>query len=68
MNRKKVLIIDDDRQVSLALSVRLKAADYDVEVAGDGESGLETLAAGVTDRDLRDMRMQGSAGLGGRAQ
>ena len=63
MNRKKVLIIDDDRQVSLALSVRLKAADYDVEVAGDGESGLEKLAAGVPDVVLLDMRMPGIDGL-----
>ncbi len=41
MNRKKILIVDDDRQVSLALSIRLKAAGYDVDVAGDGESGLQ---------------------------
>ena len=47
MNRKKILIVDDDRQVSLALSVRLKAADYDVDVAGDGAvppAGPEPLA------------------------
>ncbi len=69
MNRKKILIVDDDRQVSLALSVRLKAADYDVDVAGDGESGLEKLAAGAhqwarrPDVVLLDMRMPGIDGL-----
>lgn len=76
MNRKKILIIDDDRQVSLALSIRLKAAGYDVDVAGDGESGLEKLAAGAhqwagrptsgsvrPDVVLLDMRMPGIDGL-----
>ncbi len=69
MNRKKILIIDDDRQVSLALSIRLKAADYDVDVAGDGESGLQKLAAGAhqwvcrPDVVLLDMRMPGIDGL-----
>ena len=63
MKRKKILIVDDDRQVSLALSVRLKAADYDVDVAGDGESGLQKLAAGAPDVVLLDMRMPGIDGL-----
>ncbi len=63
MNDKKVLIIDDDRQVSLALSIRLKASGYDVDVAGDGESGLEKLAAGAPDVVLLDMRMPGIDGL-----
>jgi len=69
MNRKKILIIDDDREVSLALSVRLKAADYDVDVAGDGESGLQKLTAGADhwahrpDVVLLDMRMPGIDGL-----
>ncbi len=63
MNRKKILIVDDDRQVSLALSIRLKAAGYDVDVAGDGESGLAKLAAGAPDIVLLDMRMPGIDGL-----
>ncbi len=63
MNRKRILIVDDDRQVSLALSVRLKAADYDVDVAGDGENALEKLTASVPDVVLLDMRMPGIDGL-----
>ncbi|MCZ6653553.1 MAG: response regulator [Planctomycetota bacterium] len=63
MNRKKILIVDDDRQVSLALSIRLKAADYDVAVAGDGENALEKLTASVPDVVLLDMRMPGIDGL-----
>ncbi len=63
MNRERILIVDDDRQVSLALSVRLKAAGYDVDVAGDGESGLKKLAAAAPDVVLLDMRMPGIDGL-----
>ena len=63
MSPKRILVIDDDRQVSLALSVRLKAAGYEVDVAGDGESGLEKLSAVVPDIVLLDMRMPGIDGV-----
>ncbi len=63
MNRKRVLIIDDDRQVSLAMSIRLKAADFEVEVASDGEAGLAKLACTAPDVVLLDMRMPGIDGL-----
>ncbi len=52
MNRKKILIIDDDRQVSLAISIRLRAADYEVDVAGDGETGLLKLADEIPNAHL----------------
>ena len=63
MSPKRILVIDDDRQVSLALSVRLKAAGYEVDVAGDGESGLEKLSAVAPDIVLLDMRMPGIDGV-----
>ena len=63
MSRKRILIIDDDRQISLALSVRLKAADFEVQVAPDGEAGLAKLSSTLPDVVLLDMRMPGIDGL-----
>ncbi len=63
MSCKTILIVDDDRQLALALSIRLKAADYKVDVAYDGELALKKLAADVPDVLLLDMRMPGIDGL-----
>ncbi len=63
MQHHKVLVVDDDRQVTLALSIRLRAAGYEVDTAADGESGLEKLAGDLPDVVLLDMRMPGIGGL-----
>ncbi len=48
--RKKVLCIDDDKDVIDSYRAILKGADYDVEVAFDGETGVKM--AGETRPDL----------------
>ncbi len=63
MSARKVLIIDDDRHVALALSIRLQAAGYLLDVAHDGESGLVKLAQAPPDVLLLDIRMPGIDGL-----
>lgn len=63
MPSPKVLIIDDDRQVSLALSVRLGASGYEVAAAYDGESGLAHLGEHPVDVVLLDVRMPGIDGI-----
>ena len=35
---KKILIVEDDEKIALALSVRLKAHGFTVWVAGDGDT------------------------------
>ncbi len=39
-NPNKILVIDDDPEMRLAMHVRLKANNYDVIFAGDGVSGI----------------------------
>ena len=68
MPGKRVLIIDDDRQVSLALSIRLQAAGYELKAAYDGESGLVLLAEDPPDGLLLDIRMPGIDGIEGKAE
>jgi CheY-like chemotaxis protein/two-component sensor histidine kinase len=58
----RVLVIDDDADVRTLLESVLRRQGFDVELAGDGESGLllaETLRPGLI---LLDMRMPGMDG------
>lgn len=45
-----ILLIEDDKSISMALKFTLTRADYEVTVAADGAAGLE--AARTTDPDL----------------
>lgn len=38
---KKILVVEDDARIAEALSIRLRAAGYEVVLAGDGFSGLK---------------------------
>jgi DNA-binding response OmpR family regulator len=40
MDKKRILIVEDDPDMRLALDVRLKANNYDVIVAADGITGI----------------------------
>lgn len=39
--RKKILVIEDDRDVATLLTMRLEREGFEVVTAGDGETGLE---------------------------
>jgi DNA-binding response OmpR family regulator len=39
--KTKILIVDDERDIATALSIRLKASGYEVIIANDGLSGLD---------------------------
>jgi len=59
----KILIVDDDQQVSLALSIRLKASGYEAAVSHDGETALAKMAGYMPDIVLLDIRMPGIDGF-----
>ena len=40
-DKERILIVEDDESISLGLEMNLEAEGYEVEVAGDGETGLE---------------------------
>jgi DNA-binding response OmpR family regulator len=46
IDRKRILIVEDDESISLGLRMNLEAEGYDVEVAGDGEAALERVRGG----------------------
>lgn len=62
-DRPRVLLIDDERVLARAMSLRLKAAGYQVSVAHDGKSGLALALDHRPDAILLDVKMPGMDGI-----
>lgn len=60
---KKILLVEDEADLVLMLEDRLRAEGYQVESAGDGESGLARLREHVYDLVLLDVGLPGMSGL-----
>ena len=60
----RVLIVDDDRAITLVLAQILAADGLEVETAFDGMAALEKVAARSFDLILSDLRMPRLDGLG----
>ncbi|HOJ16576.1 MAG: response regulator [Caldisericia bacterium] len=54
---KKVLVIDDDKDVVEAMRIALEANNYEVEVASSGREGLEKVKTFKPDLILLDIMM-----------
>jgi two-component system response regulator ArlR len=60
---KKILIVEDDQDIAKALSIRLKNAGYEVSVAPDAPSGVETAIKKVPDLVLLDISLPAGNGF-----
>jgi DNA-binding response OmpR family regulator len=58
-----VLVVDDDREVSHCLSVRLRSAGFQVLSASDGDEGVLTARSHHPDAIVLDVRMPKKDGL-----
>lgn len=58
-----ILVVDDARDIVRGLSLRLRAAGYDVVMAYNGEMGLEMAAETCPDAIVLDIRMPVMDGL-----
>jgi DNA-binding response OmpR family regulator len=63
MQKTRALLIDDDQRLSALVSEYLSQHDFEVQVAGDGERGLEALSRGNFDVVLLDLMLPGIDGL-----
>jgi two-component system response regulator GlrR len=63
MNRKTVLVVDDDPDLLKLLTLRLAAAGYTVESADSGERALAKMAIARPDVVVTDLKMGGMDGL-----
>jgi DNA-binding response OmpR family regulator len=60
---KKVLIVEDDRRIAMALAVRLQSAGYRAVVAEDALSGVSTAMRISPDLVLLDISMPAGSGF-----
>jgi DNA-binding response OmpR family regulator len=59
----RILVIDDDRAVGLAIRIALEREGFEVEVFGDGRAGLDAAKSGNFDLLIVDIFMPGMDGL-----
>jgi two-component system, OmpR family, response regulator len=62
-NRRRILLVDDDRGLSLALSTLLEDVGHDVQTAGDGPDALALLRERAFDIVLLDIGLPTMSGL-----
>lgn len=61
--RRKILVVDDDASIREILSTQLARLGYDVELAADGQEGLDAFKAAPPDLVLMDVMMPVLDGL-----
>ena len=59
----KILLVDDEKQLIKALSVILKQNNYSVDLAYDGEEGLDYALTGIYDLIILDVMMPKMDGI-----
>jgi DNA-binding response OmpR family regulator len=61
--KNKILIVEDDRKIAMALAVRLRAAGQDVLLAHDALTGLDSAIKNQPDLLLLDIGLPAGSGL-----
>ena len=56
-DKRRILLVDDDREIVRGVSVRLRAAGYDIVTASNGQAGLAAAQAEPPDAIIVDLRM-----------
>jgi DNA-binding response OmpR family regulator len=59
---EKILVVEDDRAVQNALKRLFASNGYNVEIAGTGTAGLESVRAALPSAVVLDLRLPGMAG------
>jgi len=60
---KRILVADDDKDLVMALAIRLRAAGYDVISAHDGEEAFQLALENKPDLIILDVRMPAGGGF-----
>jgi CheY-like chemotaxis protein len=63
LQQKKVLVVDDDPEMRLALSIRLRANNYEVCIAVDGVSAISEARKQMPDLILLDLGLPAGDGF-----
>lgn len=59
----KIILVDDDRNITASLSMALESEGFTVETQGDGESGLDAIRKGAPDLVVLDIKMPRMDGM-----
>lgn len=62
-NRKRILVVDDEQEITFVLRSGLTKHGYEVRVAGDGEAALDLFGAWTPDLVITDLAMPNMNGL-----
>ncbi len=62
-SKKRILVVDDEQEITLVLRSGLSKHGYDVRVAGEGEAALELFQAWPPDLVVTDLSMPNMNGL-----
>jgi len=62
-SRKRILVVDDEQEITLVLRSGLAKHGYDVRVAGEGEAALDLFQAWTPDLVVTDLSMPNMNGL-----
>jgi DNA-binding response OmpR family regulator len=62
-NMAKILIVEDEAKIARFLELELKHEGYDVEIAGDGRTGLEKALNDNVDLIILDIMLPGLSGI-----
>ncbi len=57
MNRKKILVVDDEAHITHVVSLKLGNAGYEIVTAHDGEEALELAMLELPDLVITDLQM-----------
>ena len=60
--KKRILVIEDDRDVATLLTMRLEREGFRVAVANDGETGLDKIRRSAPDLVILDLMLPGMPG------
>ncbi|SRR5579883_209136 len=63
MQKRRILVVDDEKNIRLTVQHSLLAANYEVDSASDGAEGLEKFRSGHYDLILMDLRMPQMNGI-----
>ena len=63
MKKNRILIVDDDQAMRLALSESLESCGYDISTAENGSEALNLFKKGKFDLVVTDMKMPGMTGI-----